>query len=66
MAGLFLPTAVKKAIEVNSYTDPLQQIHPPPADKSFYIIGIRPAAFKRAREDFKYQIRENWIRVGFI
>jgi len=46
--GLLLMTAVKKAIEVNDYTDPLKAICPPKSDKSWYKIGIRPAEFKRA------------------
>ena len=44
--GLLLMTAVKKAIEVNEYTDPLKAIRPPKADKSFYKVGIRPTEFK--------------------
>ena len=32
--GLLLMTAVKKAIEVNDYTDPLKAICPPKSDKS--------------------------------
>ena len=58
---LLLMTAVKKVIEVNPYTDPLQRTNPLRADKSFYKIGIRPAEFKRAGVFKSAKLHEHFV-----
>lgn len=64
--GVLLITAVKKAIEVNEYSDPIKAIRPPKADKSYYKVGIRPAEFKQSPQlrDFISYFLNLWYSAG--